>query len=77
MFSKEELDCKHTIFLLTTNVADRHILNYWERHHQELLQVSMKPAQLQHVLQPLVNQIKAAAAGSINVSVSVRKGVAY
>ena len=71
MFSKEHLDCSQTIFLLTTNVADHQILNYWEDHQKQLLQLTMKPTQLQHGLKPLVNQIKAAAAANISVSESV------
>jgi hypothetical protein len=69
-YSQQMVDCSSTIFLLTTNVADSVILEYWREHKESLRAVTgmLEPSALLRKLKPLERQIKAAVAGRTSVS---------
>jgi hypothetical protein len=71
-YSQERLDCSKAIFLLTTNAADRQILNFWSENSRSILEAQLQPSVLMRRLKPLDTLIRAAMAARCSVSLCQR-----
>lgn len=67
-YSQEFVDCSKTIFLLTTNAADREIIKHWNQHRDLILECGLQPSVLKHCLAKLNRAIRAATAARTSVS---------